>query len=160
MMKRIALSQKEFHRAQVLEMVRQGHLTLAEAAQYLKVSVRQLRRIHSRYQEQGAAGLIRGNRGRPAANRTSQETQENILTWVCKSKARYNDTHLQEVLAERVELAIGRETLRRLLRSQRLAPKRTRRSAAYFRRRDRKPRGARWCRGTAVGIAGWVRTSP
>jgi hypothetical protein len=57
----------------------------------------------------------------------------------------FNDTHLCEMLAEREKISIGRETLRSLLRSEGILPKRKRRAPRHRRRRE--PRA---CRGMMV----------
>ncbi|MDR1470663.1 MAG: helix-turn-helix domain-containing protein, partial [Spirochaetaceae bacterium] len=55
------MGQKELIRGKVMEMVKRGHKTIAEAAKELKVSCRQGRRIYAAYEKEGDRGLIHGN---------------------------------------------------------------------------------------------------
>ena len=139
------MSQKELSRARILALVAEGHVSLTEAAESMDVSERQARRLLDRFKEAGAAGLAHGNRGRPAPNRLAAKTRERVLELVKKKYAGFNDTHLCEVLAEREKIVLGRETLRSLLRSEGMGPKRKRRVRQHRRRRDPRP-----CRGMMV----------
>jgi transposase len=142
MMEIVALSQKELSRVQVLTLVGAGYLGVPEAAVRMGVSLRQARRLLRRFERSGAAGLAHGNRGRRAGNRLPTLTQQRILKLVGEKYEGFNDTHLCEVLAEREQIRIGRETLRVLLRSEGLGPKRKRRPPRHRRRREPRP-----CRG-------------
>ncbi len=138
----IVLNQKELSRARVLALVTEGHLLVKEAAGRMGLSARQTRRLLRRYEKAGAAGLAHGNRGRPAANGVAAETRQRILELVKEKYQGFNDTHLCEVLAEREKIAIGRETLRSILRSEGIVAKRKRRAPRHRRRREPRP-----CRG-------------
>ncbi len=139
------MSQKELSRARILALVAEGHVSLVEAAESMGVSERQAGRLSDRFKEAGAAGLAHGNRGRPAPNRLAAKTRQRILELVKKKYAGFNDTHLCEVLAEREKIVVGRETLRSLLRSEGIGPKRKRRVRQHRRRREPRP-----CRGMMV----------
>lgn len=141
----VALSQKELSRARMLAVVVEGHLSLTEAAGRMGLSVRHARRLLSRFESDGVAGLAHGNRGRPAPNRLCAARRQQILELVEKRYRQYNDTHLCEVLAEREKIQIGRETLRSLLRAEGIRPKRKRRPRQHRRRREPSP-----CRGMMV----------
>lgn len=141
----IALTQKELSRARVLALVTEGHLSVEEAAERMGVSDRQARRLLRRYEKSGAAGLAHGNRGRPAPNQITAEKRQQILDLVKKTYKGFNDTHLCETLVEKEKITIGRETLRSLLRSEGIAPKRKRRAPRHRRRREPRP-----CRGMMV----------
>ena len=147
----IALSQKELSRARILTLVVEGHVSLAEAAESMGVSKRQARRLLVRFEKAGAAGLAHGNRGRPAANRLAPETRQRVLELVKGKYVGFNDTHLCEVLAEREQIVLGRETLRTLLRSEGIGAKRKRRVRQHRRRREPRP-----CRGMMVQWDGSV----
>ncbi|HUG48710.1 MAG TPA: helix-turn-helix domain-containing protein, partial [Candidatus Limnocylindria bacterium] len=57
-----------------------GELTAVEAAAYLRLSVRQLRRLLKRYRSaEGAGALVHGNRGRAPANRLPEELRERLV---------------------------------------------------------------------------------
>lgn len=136
------MSSKELTRYRVLGGVLEGRMALQDAASVMGVSRRQARRLLKRLREDGPEGLVHGNRGRAPSNRTPQELREQILSWVEDRYAGFNDTHLAEILAEREEVSIGRETLRSILRTGGHRPKRKRRPRRHHRRRERSaPKG-------------------
>jgi transposase InsO family protein len=140
-MGRIDMGQRELVRYRVLSLVLEGQLALQDAAAKLVLSERQTRRLLNRVTERDAAGLVHGNRGRAPSNRTAAELREKILAWVADGGpySGLNDTHLQELLAEREGVKIGRETLRALLREAGFRAKRRRRPRHHHRRRERSP---------------------
>lgn len=131
-----AMRPRELSRARMLALVEEGHLTLSAAAERMGVSVRQARRLRRRLEAAGPGALAHGLRGRPAANRLDEEKRQRILVLASESYAGFNDTHFHEALAEREGLAVGRETLRRLLRGAGIAAKRRRRPRQHRRRRE------------------------
>ncbi len=133
------MSSKELVRYRVLSGVLEGQLALQKAAVTLGVSLRHARRLLHRVGAHGPQGLVHGNRGRSPSNRTPDELREQILAWVEDRYADFNDVHLTEVLAERENVSIGRETLRSLLRGAGYRPKRKRRPKKHHRRRERSP---------------------
>ncbi|TAM56653.1 MAG: helix-turn-helix domain-containing protein [Chloroflexota bacterium] len=54
-------------------------LTGPEAAAYLGLSVRQVRRLLERYRSDGAAGLVHGNHGRAPAHRIAEVATREVL---------------------------------------------------------------------------------
>jgi len=136
---RIAMSQRELSRLRVLTLAQDGHILVKEAARHMGLSPRQASRLLARYQSLGAQGLIHGNRGRPPHNKLPATLGEQIVGLVEDTYAGLNDCHLQEVLAEREGIHIGRETLRSLLREAGFKPKRRRRPSKHRGRRERSP---------------------
>ena len=133
------MSQRDLARLRVITLVSDGHITIREAARQMGLSPRQTSRLVGRYRTSGPEGLIHGNRGRPPANRLSPELRQEILELAEGSYADVNDTHFKELLAERHDLNVGRETLRALLRQNRHKPKRKRRPPRHHSRRERSP---------------------
>jgi transposase len=120
----------------MLVLVEEGHLTLSAAAERMGMSLRQARRLRRLVEAAGPGALAHGLRGRPAANRLDEEQRARILALARGPYAGFNDTHFHETLVEREGLAIGRETLRRLLRGGGIAAKRRRRPRQHRRRRE------------------------
>jgi len=73
------MGEKERLRGTILEMVKQGHITLQAAAAMVGVSYRQSKRLYSAYRKKGDKGLIQGNYGRPSHNRTDEAIQERAV---------------------------------------------------------------------------------
>ena len=107
------LSHTDLTRVQVFTLVQRQHLTLAEAAERLGLSLRQTRRLSHRFEARGAAGLVHGNRGRRAANRVDDATQARILELRDTDYGACNDSHLQELLAAEHAITISRGSSRR-----------------------------------------------
>jgi transposase len=135
----LAMSQRERQRFHLLQMVIKGALSLVKAAATMKISYRHAKRLAARFRRNGAAGLIHGNRGRPAANRMPTALREKILALSAQPYGRFNDTHFAEQLAATEQISVSRETVRKLRRAAGIAPKRPRRAKRHFKRRARKP---------------------
>lgn len=134
----LAMSQRDRQRFHLLQMVIKGALSLVQAAAVMKISYRHAKRLAARFRQRGAAGLIHGNRGRPAANRMPSGLREKILALSTQPYALFNDTHFAEQLAAREQIPASRETVRKLRRAAGIAPKRPRRAKRHFKRRVRK----------------------
>ncbi len=132
------------HRAEqclkVFAALDRGELLMAEAAQLLGRSVRQVRRLRAALRTRGPAALVHGNRGRPPVNRIPDRLRARIVRLATTLYAGLNDHHLHDLLSEREGLALSRPSLRRILRAAgRLSPRR-RRPPRHRRRRERMPR--------------------
>jgi hypothetical protein len=109
------MGQKELLRGKVLEMVKQGKITLKTAVATLRISYRQGIRLYAAYRQEGDAGLIHGNYGKKSNNRTAENILEQALDAYRK---RYNDfgpTFAAEKMAEEEGFTISVSVLRRLL---------------------------------------------
>jgi len=130
------MTTREQRRARVLTRILQGGLTMTEGSLELGLSERQLWRLRSAFIATGPAGLVHGNRGRPSPQRIDPDRRVRII----ELRERYgplNDTHFDELLAEREGIIISRESLRAILRAAGIASSRRRRSPRY---RSRRPR--------------------
>jgi transposase len=131
------MGQKELLRSKVMEMVKQGKMTLKAVSKTLHISYRQAKRIYSAYRKKGDAGLIHGNYGKISNNRTPEQTLECALDLY---RQKYNDfgpTFAAEKLAETDGLQISVSVLRRLL-IESGDWKGARRNAEYRSRRERR----------------------
>lgn len=141
MEQRVTMSLKELKRMQVLQQVEARQMTAGQAAEIMRVSLRQMRRIIARYREQGAAGLVHGNRGRPAHNRTPEAVRAQIEELAEGKYRDYNDSHFTDELEDEwPELQVSRSTVRRIRRGRGLGSPRKRRPPRHRRRRERKAR--------------------
>jgi transposase len=82
----IRMSRKELSRLEVVQAVLDSRLTQAEAAERLKVSVRQIKRLCRRYRESGASGLVSKRRGKPSNQRIGEAERTRVIELI---KARY-----------------------------------------------------------------------
>jgi hypothetical protein len=138
----ITLDGKAQQRLGALTHVLAGRLTVREAAAYLRLSERQIRRLLSGLAgPRGAATLVHGNRGRPPANRLDPEHRARIVELARGTYAGFNAAHLADMLAEEVpHLALSARTLQRILRAEDLAPADPPRRPRHHARRERMPR--------------------
>ena len=133
------MSHTEQRRAWVLTRVAGGKLTVAEAAELLGLSTRSIRRLQVRFEHDGPAGLLHGNRGRVSPRRLDEATRARILEFAKEEYAGCNDSHLADLLAEREGITIARSSLQRLLREAGHVTTRKRRTPKHRSRRDRMP---------------------
>ena len=110
--KAVHLSMKEKQRVEVIHRVASGKLTVDECAKILKKSRRTVFRMCARLESKGLEGLLHGNKGRTSPKRTSNEARDSILKLARSTYVDVNDTHMMELLEERNNITVGRETLR------------------------------------------------
>jgi len=132
------LTLKDKQRIEVVQAFLAQKITLADAARILERSERQIFRLKRQLLEEGLCGLVHKNRGRRSPRRIPESLQKKILKLVGGPYKDVNDTHLCELLAQREKILLSRERLRRLLRSEGIAPKRRKRHPKYRSRRPRK----------------------
>ena len=130
-----ALSQKELQRVAVISSCVQGDLACGRAAALLDLTPRHVKRLKSRLRQGGAAALAHASRGRPSHRRLPDPVRQRILHLARTTYAGFNDHHLCEKLVEKEGFSLGRETLRRLLRSAGIGSPRQRRAPAHRQRR-------------------------
>jgi len=112
---RLPMGQKDLLRSKVLEMVKQGKITLKAAAATMRVSYRQGIRLYAAYRNEGDAGLIHGNCGKRSNNRTAERVLEEALRAYREKYWDFGPTFAAEKLAEEEGIRISVSTLRRLL---------------------------------------------
>lgn len=142
------MSAKERHRLLVMEQVRQGVVTIAEACERLGVCYRQARRIAKRFREQGEAGLAHRSRDRASNRRLGAGLRQEALALYQANYADYGPTLASEVLAEEHGVGVHAETLRRWLRAK------GRTFSAKEAREHRRRRARRPCYGELVQMDG------
>jgi transposase len=136
----ISLDLPAQQRLAVFSAIGEGCLDLEEAAAYLGLSVRQVRRLRARLRAQGAAALVHGNRGRPPANRLAEGHRSALIELARTELQGFNPVHMAETIAEeRPDLAVSARTIRRVLAGAGIALPRTRRPARHRSRRERMP---------------------
>jgi transposase len=112
----ITLDGRAQQRLLILNHILAGELSAAEAATFLGLSLRSLRRLLARYRSaEGAAALVHGNTGRTPANRLSDGTRARLVELATSTYAGVNRAHLSELLAEREDLVLAERTLRRVV---------------------------------------------
>ena len=134
-METYTLSQKELQRVAVISSCVKGDLACARAASLLNLTSRHVKRLKSRLRQGGEAALAHASRGRPSHRRLPQRVRDRIVQLARTTYAGFNDHHLCEKLVEKEGFSLGRETLRRLLRSAGIGSPRKRRAPTHRQRR-------------------------
>ncbi len=129
----LVMSEKERVRSGELRRVQSGEQRLIQAAARMGLSYRQAKRVWFRYREQGDAGLVHLSRGRPSNRRKPESVRQRCLKLYREQLEGFGPTLASELLAERWELEVDHETLRRWLLAE-----------GQWRIRRRRPRHRRW----------------
>ena len=134
------MSQKEFQRVKVIENAAGGRLSVREASRLLQLSERQVQRLKRRYRPDSIAWVQHGNRGRSMPWALPLPQKQLILHLAHGKYQGFNDSHLAEKLRAEENLAVSRETVRRILRAAKLSSPQKRRPRQYRSRRPPRPR--------------------
>jgi transposase InsO family protein len=108
----LRMSRKERDRLKVIEPLNQGLIGQRQAAGWLDLSVRQVRRLLRRYQAHGDGGLVHQGRGKPS-NRCLDEAIVARAKELLRTRYRgFGPTLAAEHLAEDDAVAVSREAVR------------------------------------------------
>jgi transposase len=134
----LSLSSKERRRLEVLSRVRDGEVSVAEAARLLGVCERQAWRLKRRYAAGGDAALAHGLRGR-RSNRKADDAARAAILALCRAKyAGFGPTLASEYLAAEDGHVVSADALGRWLRGEGLFEPRRKRGKHRLRRPRRK----------------------
>jgi transposase len=111
----LIMSAKERDRLTILSQVCEGHLTVAEAAEYLTISERQTYRILKRFRVEGTKGILHRLRGHPSNRGYGNEVREHVVKLYWQDYRDYGPTLFSEKLMEHHRLQVNHETVRRWL---------------------------------------------
>src|SRR2546422_9106288 len=133
------MSKRELGRVEALARVRSKQLRVVDAAQLMRVSYRQAKRLWKRYGEEGAAGLKHRSAGRRSNRAYAEKFRRKALELVREKYSgpvgeRFGPTLAAEHLAEEDGLELKAETLRRWMLAEGLWS-RERRRRRHRRRR-------------------------
>lgn len=145
----VALSPRELRRLAVAERVVAGDLSQIAAASILRITVRQMRRIMRDFQRDGAFSLVSKRRGYPSNRSTDPTTIATALQLIERHYGDSGPTLASEKLAERHDVVIDHETLRRALLRAGMWKSKPRKE-----RQRHLPRARRACYGELVQLDG------
>ena len=109
---RLLLTREERDRLKVMHETLEGHLTRKQAAQQLRLSVRQVRRLVRGLRKKGDRGVVHGLRGRPSNRKIAAATERKALAAVRRRYADFGPRLASEYLAKEQGIEVSRETLR------------------------------------------------
>ncbi len=132
------VSQRELHRIHVVRLTLEGRESVGRGAKLLGISARQMKRLRRKMREGGVEGLVHGNRGKLAWNKTRPGMLQKVIGLVRGRYRGLNDTHLTEKLTEKEKIKLSRSTVRRVLRAAGIAAVRKRGVKRHYKRRERR----------------------
>ena len=134
------MSDKEITRLQIMTLFGQKQLTQKQAAEQLKLSVRQIKRLWQRYKEHGPAGLIHKSRGKPSHNQVDPGVQQRAIDLLLEHYRDFGPTLATEKLLEVHGLRISDEKVRQIMIAEGLWKTRRKRKLQVFQMRERRAR--------------------
>ncbi len=146
------MSGKERVRLTVMARVKEGVMTVRDAANLLRISYRQCRRIYKRYREEGDRGLIHRSRGRRSNRSKLVEVKEVVIGLYKEQYWDFGPTLASEKVKERDGYEIDHETLRRWLMEAGLSEKEKEATPAS---ETKGEEGSLW----RTGTVGWKPSS-
>jgi winged helix-turn helix protein len=138
-METFTMSRKEVPRAGLVKAGVAGKITNAEGARALGLSVRQFRRLKTRWRTGGARSLVHRLRGRTGNRRLTAAVRDQITILMTTTYLGFNDSHLTEKLREVHALAVSRSSVRTVRRALGRPAQRPRAAPQH---RSRRPRRA------------------
>jgi len=135
----VTLKVKEAQKFGVIEETLSGRMTVKTAAEILGLSERQIFRLRKRVKQQGAQGMVHGNRGRPPSHSKPLAVRQQVVELYQNEYKGYNFTHFTEALEKEHQIGVSDETVRRWLRAEALGGA-IRKTKKHRKRRQRKAR--------------------
>lgn len=111
----IEMTAKDVLRSQVMAQVVEGKLDQGSAASRLGISVRQVKRLKRRLQDEGTQGLLSKKRGRPSNRRTPPDVLVKAVALIGQHYADFGPTLACEKLQELHEIKLSVETVRQAM---------------------------------------------
>ena len=134
------MSCSERDRSHLIRATVEKRLRQREAAEQAAVSVRQFKRLVRLWKQEGDAGLVSRQRGKPSNNRLSEAIVGQIEERLREGYPDFGPTLAAEKLAERDGIVVSRETVRGIQIGLDLHKPKRRRAKRVFQSRTRRPR--------------------
>ncbi len=137
----LIMSAKEIDRIPTMEALIKGEITVKGAAQTLRLSTRQVKRLKKRFSKLGPEGLMHKNRGRTSNRKLPKPAVDRAVAIVKRDYFDFGPTLALEKLKENHNVTFSRETLRQAMIEKGLwKPKKKRYVTLHQtrRRRDRE----------------------
>ena len=112
MEKYLTMSANELSRLEVMQRLSEKRLKQKEAGEILGLTVRQIKRLLSKYRKNGASGLVSQRRGKPSNNQLKAEDKQKSLDLLKGKYHGFGPTLAHEKLVEVEGLKIGKESTR------------------------------------------------
>jgi hypothetical protein len=145
----ITMSKKEINKLEVMQKMSEKRINQKEAADILKLSTRQIKRLWKAYQKEGAKGIVSKRRGKVSNNRLDVSVKQRGVDLIYEKYADFGPTLAHEKLTEEHHLKLSRESVRQIMIEEKIwKPKRAKRARIH------QMRERRACLGELVQIDG------
>ena len=136
----ITMTKEEIRRLKTINELVDKKINGPRASIELNLSVRQVRRIKSRFLLSGPKGIIHRNRGR-SSNRSMNKDKENIIRYLINNKYSYfGPTLASEYLLKHDQISVSKETLRLMMIEEGIWIPKKKRQAYHHEWRQRRDR--------------------
>jgi transposase len=145
----VTMTMRELDRMKCIQAVVAGELRPSMAAERLQKSPRQIQRLANCYRREGPVGLLSRRRNRPSNHRIDEALESQVLQILRERYADFGPTLATEKLAERHQIVLAKETVRRIQIAAGLWLPRKLRAPKI-----QQPRARRGCVGELIQIDG------
>jgi len=145
----LTMSKQELTRLEIMQRLQDKRLTQKEAAEMLKLSPRQIKRLFRAYQRQGAQGLVSKRRGKPSNHHLDAQVVQQAIDLIYERYRDFGPTLAHEKLVEVHRLKLSDESVRRLMIAEGIWKPKKAKDAPAFQLRERRA-----CLGELVQIDG------
>lgn len=111
----ITMSAKEIDKFQIIKKLISKHINGTEAAGFLRLSVRQVKRLKAGVIKFGAPGLIHGNRGQQSHHKINEKEKKKIIELLNKHYPDFGPTFANEKLFENHKIDRDPKTIRQIM---------------------------------------------
>jgi len=125
-------------RLTVIEELTDGLINGTTAATKLNLSVRQVKRLKSKFRDKGHDGLIHGSRGRPGNRKIDTNLENNIVKIINDKYHDFGPLLACEKLQELHGIVLSDETIRAIMIRHNIWKKHKRKRSEYFSWRERR----------------------
>jgi transposase len=134
------MSHQEIDRIGIVESIESKSLSQAEGAKQLNISSRQMRRLQTRYRQEGVEGLISKHRGKPSNNQISKAVKSEVCKLIREKYRDFGPTLAQEKLVEQHNKKLSIESVRQMMIADELWMPKQRKTKRVFQLRPRRER--------------------
>ena len=141
MTRTIAMTAEELRRKSVIEQAEGKRITQKEGAKKLGISERYFRSLLSRHRQQGDAGLVSGQRGKPSNHRMKRLKRQEIVEFMDDPIFEgFGPTLMMEKLEELKGMHVSKETIRQIMIEEGKHRPKTKRKKTPHPQRERRAR--------------------
>lgn len=134
----ISMSQRDLSKYDVIQSSIRQEITVQKAGELLHLTERQVYNLRIKVKENGAEGLIHGNRGKPGNRRMPGKERQEIISILRQRYSDFRPTHASEKLRDIHGLDKDPKTIRLIMTAERLWKPKQQKSSEY--RSSRPPK--------------------